>query len=196
MTQDKGGEMMFQRLRARTGLFAPRPAARAGQALYAPVMAQARLPVFYLAGRVADTPTGRFELAVLHLALIERRLRGGDAFTAEAGQALFDAFLSGLDDGLRELGVGDLTVPKTMRRLAEAVYGRFKGLDAALAATDPTALPELLGRTVYAGADPRPVAALAAYVRAADAALTALSLEAVFGESLPWPTPEFEGEAA
>lgn len=185
LTQHKG-EIMVKRW----GLFAERPATAAGKALYPPLMAQARRPVFYLAGGVQDTPTGRFELAALHLAIVERRLRGEPGFGAEAGQALFDAFLSGLDDGLRELGVGDLTVPKTMRGLAEALYGRFKGLDAALASDDAQDLTDLLARTVYRGEGP--AAALAVYVRAADAALTAESLKAVFNAPLPWPEPRFE----
>ena len=49
-------------------------------------------------------------------------------------QALFDAYLSGLDHGLRELAVGDLSVGKTMRQLGEAFYGRGQALDAAMAA--------------------------------------------------------------
>lgn len=177
------GEMMFQRL------FPERPAAAAGRALYTPLIAQARRPVFYLDGGVADTASGRFELYSLHLALVVRRLRGESGFAAEASQALFDAFLAGLDDGLRELGVGDLTVPKKMRRLAEALYGRFRNYDAALAAdAAPDELEALLTRTVYAGTPAAAAPALAAYTRAAGAALQATPVEALFAAPLPWPT--------
>ncbi len=179
------GEMMFQRF------FPQRPAAAAGRALYRPLIDQARRPDFYLAGRVPDTTDGRFELYTLHLALVTRRLKGEGGFAGEASQALFDAFLSGLDAGLRELGVGDLTVPKKMRRLGEAIYGRFRTYDAALAApAGPDALEQALGRTVYAGVEPPPVG-LAAYMRAADTALADISTEALFTEPLPWPTPVF-----
>jgi cytochrome b pre-mRNA-processing protein 3 len=184
------GEMMFQRL------FRERPATAAGRALYAPLIDQARRPAFYLEGRVPDTASGRFELYSLHLALVVRRLRGEGGFAAEASQALFDTFLSGLDDGLRELGVGDLTVPKTMRRLAEALYGRFRGYDAALADdAAPDSLEAMLGRTVYAGVVGPPASALAAFTRAADDALQATPTEALFDRPLPWPAIVFEGPA-
>ncbi len=181
------GEMMFQRF------FQPRPAVAAGRALYTPLVEQARRPAFYLAGRAPDTTDGRFELYTLHLALVVRRLRGEGRWAAEASQALFDTFLSGLDAGLREMGVGDLTVPKKMRKMGAAIYGRFKTYDAALAPdAEAGALEAALGRTVYAGVENAPTAALAAYVRAAAAALAARAVEAILSESLPWPEPAFE----
>jgi len=186
MTQDEDGEMMFQRL------FRERPATAAGRALYTPLIAQARRPAFYVDGRVPDTASGRFELYSLHLALVVRRLRGEDGFVAEASQALFDTFLAGLDDGLRELGVGDLTVPKKMRKLGEALYGRFRGYDAALADdAAPDALEAMLGRTVYAGVEAPPAAALAAYARGAGEALRATATDALFDQPLPWPQTLF-----
>lgn len=180
------GEMMFQRFFA--PLLKPRPAVLAGRALYAPLIEQARRPGFYLAGRAPDTTDGRFELYTLHLSLVIQRLRGAGAFAAEASQELFDAFLFGLDDGLREMGVGDLTVPKKMRKMGAAIYGRFKSYDAALAAdAEPDALETVLCRTVYAGVEAPPAAELAAYVRAAHAALAATPVEALFDGTLPWP---------
>lgn len=177
--------MMFQRI------FGGRPARTAGQALYAPLIEQARRPAFYLAGRVPDTTDGQFEIYVLHLALVVRRLKGGGGFAAEASQALFDAFLAGLDIGLRELGVGDLTVPKKMRKLGEAVYGRFRSYDGALAAdAAPDGLELVLDRTVYAGVEDAPVTALAGYVRRAEAALAAMPVETLLQQPLPWPEVE------
>lgn len=169
-------------------LFRPRPAAAAGRALYAPLIAQARTPAFYREGRVPDTSEGRFEIYTLHLALVARRLRGAGGFAEEANQALFDEFLSGLDAGLREMGVGDLTVPKRMKKLGEAIYGRFRSYDAALVqGAAPEALQEVLARTVYAGVDDAPAAALANYMRRAADALAAVSTEQLFDAPLPWP---------
>ena len=45
-----------------------------------------------------------------------------------------------MDDNLREMGVGDLAVPKQMRRMGEAFYGRAQAYRAALAAADDQAL--------------------------------------------------------
>src|ERR1700761_3820889 len=107
--------MMFQRL------FTLRPGVAAGQALYAPLIEQARKPAFYEGGRVPDTVDGRFELYTLHLTLVARRLRREGEMAAEPSQTLFDTFVSALDDALRELGVGDLSVAKKMRKMGEAI---------------------------------------------------------------------------
>ncbi len=172
---------MFQRL------FAPRAAIAAGRALYAPLISQARSPVFYTAGAVPDTTDGRFEIYTLHLALVLRRLRGEGEMAAEVSQMLFDTFLSGLDDGLREMGVGDLSVGKKMRKLGEAIYGRLKSYDEALKAdASPDALVHVLERTVYLAAPNAPAERLADYVRRTDAALTAADLSCFMNGAIPW----------
>lgn len=169
-------------------LFRPRPAVVAGRALYAPLIEQARNPAFYREGRVPDTNEGRFELYTLHLALVARRLRGAGGFAEEANQALFDEFLSGLDAGLREMGVGDLTVPKRMKKLGEAIYGRFRTYDAALAeGAESAALEQALARIIYAEVEDGPAARLAAYAHGAAQALDAAPTESLFEAPLPWP---------
>jgi cytochrome b pre-mRNA-processing protein 3 len=131
--------------------------------LYAAAVRAARDPALYADLGAPDTPDGRFELYTLFVLLVIERLRAEDKTAAPLAQAVFDAYLAGLDHGLRELAVGDLSVSKTMRRLGEAFYGRGKALDAALAALpDETPLAELVGRTVFSGgpgADPKPLAA-------------------------------------
>ncbi len=107
----------------------PGPARTAGARLYAAVVAQARQPALYAVLGAPDTPDGRFEVYTLHVLLVLARLKGQGPRAAHASQALFDAYLSGLDHGLRELAVGDLSVGKTMRKLGEAFYGRGQGLD-------------------------------------------------------------------
>ena len=131
-------------------LFSPSPAKLAGRALYAHVSAAARRPVFYVEGEAPDTPEGRFEIYLLHLVLVLRRLKGDGPEAKAVSQALFDAFVRGLDDGLREMGVGDLSVGKKMRKLGEAIYGRIRAYDAALAEDRPVeAVAALLTRTLY-----------------------------------------------
>ena len=53
-----------------------------------------------------------------------------------AGQELFDLFCQDIDANFREMGVGDLTVPKNMRQVAEAFYGRARAYEARLQADD------------------------------------------------------------
>ena len=133
--------------------FRRNPARAAGEALYASAADQARRPEFYTSMGAPDTAEGRFELYALHVVLILHRLKG-EAGAAETSQALFDAFARALDDALREMGVGDASVGKKMRKLGEALYGRIKAYDEALGALpDQEALRGVLQRTVLAGAD-------------------------------------------
>src|ERR1700686_992947 len=119
-------------------LFRRGPQARTIDALYGAIVAQARNPGFYLAFDVPDTAEGRFDMIVLHLALFSRRLgraEGPDRAAIQAlSQGVFDMFCRDMDHNLREMGVGDLTVPKKMQKLGEAFYGRLEVYEHALAA--------------------------------------------------------------
>lgn len=117
--------------------------------LYGMIVAQARLPVFYRDYAVADTVNGRFDLIVLHLALVLDRLSEGGVLDP-AGQAVFDLFCQDMDDNLREMGISDLKVPKEMKRMGQAFYGRSKAYVDALG--DRRALVAALSRNIYGGA--------------------------------------------
>lgn len=168
-------------------LLKPRPAVAAGRALYASAVAQARTPELYAALGAPDTPEGRFEVYGVHVYLLLARLKDQGEQAAETSQAVFDAFTSALDHALRELAVGDLTVGKRMRKLAEAFYGRVKGYEAAFAALpDAGPLEGLLGRTVYGGAGAAPLADMAAYVLARRAVLADQPLERILAGEVTW----------
>jgi cytochrome b pre-mRNA-processing protein 3 len=156
-------------------------------ALYGAIVAQARQPAFYTDFGVADSLDGRFDMVVLHVVLATRRLKGS---AAGEQQALFDLFLSDMDRSLREMGVGDLTVPKRMKVMAAAFYGRLEAYGAALEARDGPALADAIARNLFpdAAADTAP-AALAAYAQAAEDAFTATPLEAVLEGRLAFPDP-------
>src|SRR5438034_11506425 len=94
-------------------LFRRNPFQRSIPALYGAIVAQARLPSFYAGYGVPDTLLGRFDMVILHLALVLRRLREAGA-PEPFGQGVFDAFCRDMDHNLREMGVGDLAVPKEM----------------------------------------------------------------------------------
>jgi cytochrome b pre-mRNA-processing protein 3 len=169
-------------------LLRPGPARADGARLYGATVAQARAPALYAALGAPDTPDGRFEVYTLHVLLVLARLKGEGRRAGAAAQALFDAYLSGLDHGLRELAVGDLSVGKTMRKLGEAFYGRAKHYDAALDAEADSELEALIGRTVFEGAgEAGRVDALAAYVRRVRAALAAEPLETLLEGRVDWP---------
>ncbi|MFN3658780.1 MAG: ubiquinol-cytochrome C chaperone family protein [Pseudolabrys sp.] len=159
-------------------------------ALYGTIVAQARLPCFYRDYGVADTVNGRFDLLVLHLVLVLERLVGEAALT-ERSQALFDRFCRDMDDNLREIGIADLKVPKEMRRIGEAFYGRAQAYRTALAAEGDDALAAAVARNVYSGAPPDPAAPrrLAAYMRVALRELRAQQADAIAAGDLRWPDP-------
>jgi cytochrome b pre-mRNA-processing protein 3 len=158
-----------------------------GRALYVRVVEQARRPQLYEDFGCPDTVEGRFELYTLHLVLLLERLRGEGERAAETSQVLFDTYLSALDHALRELGVGDLSVGKKMRKLGEAFYGRGKSYDAALAALpDRQPLVELLARTVYEGGEADKAPALADYLLAQRAALATQPTERLLAGEVRW----------
>lgn len=168
-------------------LFKPRPAVVAGRALYASAVAQARTPALYVDLQTPDTPEGRFELYSLHVYLLLERLKNQGKQAADVAQAVFDTYLSALDHALRELGVGDTSVGKRMRKLGEAFYGRVRSYEEALAALpDTQPLEALIGRTVYAETDASKAPALAAYLTGQRAALAALPLERFYQGEIEW----------
>jgi cytochrome b pre-mRNA-processing protein 3 len=150
-------------------LFRPVPQDGIIASLYGMIVAQARAPLFYRSYGVPDTVNGRFEMVTLHCVLLLRHLEKGPAPARDLGQQVFDRFCTDMDDSMREMGVGDLTVPRKMQRVGEAFYGRQRAYGAALASSGDELLATVLERNVFGGA-PRACGAgrLAAYMRAAD----------------------------
>ena len=130
--------------------------AQAAEAAYAAMLEHIRKPAFYKDYGVPDTFDGRFELLVLHAFLvIERAGSEGQEFA----QALFDVLFADMDQTLREIGIGDMGVPKHMRRMMKAFNGRMHAYHAGPLGT-------ALGRNLY-GTLPQgfiPVEKMAAYV--------------------------------
>jgi cytochrome b pre-mRNA-processing protein 3 len=165
-----------------------RRSARTGtiSALYGAIVAQARLPGFYRDYAVPDTVEGRFELIVLHLALVLDRLAEEPALRA-LGQGVFDLFCQDMDHNLREMGVGDLTVPKQMRRMGGAFYDRAQAYREAIAEAGDEALAEILTRNIYVGAASQQAHRLAAYMREAVGHVKASDQATLAAASLRFP---------
>src|SRR5215813_9921564 len=158
--------------------------------LYGTIVAQARAKPLYQRFGVPDTVNGRLEMVLLHVILLLRRLNeepDGAPDGSPLGQAVFDLFCQDMDDNLREMGVGDLAVPKEMQRIGEAFYGRQAAYLGALASSDPQALVEVLKRNVLEGREG--AQALAGYVRAAACALAAKDSNELRLGNLGFPDP-------
>ena len=159
--------------------------------LYGTIVAQARLPCFYQDYAVADTVNGRFDLIVLHLSLVLDRL-STEPSLRDLWQALFDRFCQDMDHNLREMGISDLKVPKEMRRIGEAFYGRAQAYRTALACADDLLLGEALARNVYDGGPPSQDATvrLSAYIRDAVRSLAGQDSGALAAGTVQFPDPQ------
>jgi cytochrome b pre-mRNA-processing protein 3 len=159
--------------------------------LYGAIVAQARLASFYTSYGVPDTVEGRFDLIVLHLVLLLVRLDRGKDAGRGVGPELFDVFCRDLDGNLREMGVGDLAVPKQMRRFGEAFYGRQAAYLAALGGPDERELEKVLARNIFSGADiGEGTVRLARYVRAALRQFEGQQEDALLRGEVVFPDPE------
>jgi len=161
-------------------------------ALYEEIVAAARRPQFYSDWQVPDTPLGRFEMLSLHLFLFLHRLRDEKGSLRDVAQEVTDHFFREVDHSLRELGIGDMGVPKRMKKLARMFYGRLNAYGQAVDAADEAALAEALKRNI---APDRAVwneaAALAAYVLGANGDLMELSAEELLSGKLRFaPLPQ------
>lgn len=161
--------------------------------LYGVLVGQARNPAFYTDMGVPDTAEGRFEMVALHVHLALRRLRAGGEAGKELGQKLFDVLFDDMDQTLREMGVGDLSVGKKIKALASSFYGRMQAYDEGLADTEGGKLEAALKRNVLPASVEADgyAAALAAYIRRAEAELAAQPVEDILAGRVSFtpPTP-------
>lgn len=134
------------------GFLRSRSTERTVQRLHAGLVVVVRDPVFYRDFGVADTFEGRFEMLALVSSLVVMRLCAAPAPAPALAQELTDRLFQGLDDDMREMGVGDLAVPKKIKKLAASLLGRRSAYAGALEGRDETTLREALARNVFGGA--------------------------------------------
>ncbi|MES1157201.1 MAG: ubiquinol-cytochrome C chaperone family protein [Alphaproteobacteria bacterium] len=138
-----------------------------------------RQPNFFGPERVADTLEGRFELMTVNAVLALIRLRQEPAL-APLGQEFTDQLFRHFDAGLREAAVGDLAVPRRMRKIAGAFYGRLDVYSKALVADDLPELAEALGRNALNVSSAAFAPVLAAYMSACAKQQAAAPTDALF----------------
>lgn len=172
-------------------LLKPRAAKAAGSTLYAAAVAQARRPEFYLEMGVEDRVDARFELYTLHVVLLVQRLQGQGEQAQEVSEALFETYVSALDDALREMGVGDLSLAKKIRKLGEALLGRTKAyVEALTPEPDAEALTGIVARNVFADeAAAERAGPVVDYILRAHGALVAQPLKQILEGRPAWPQP-------
>jgi cytochrome b pre-mRNA-processing protein 3 len=150
--------------------------------IYGRLVTQARQRAFYAELGVPDTPEGRLELVMLHVVLMLRRLATEGESAAVLARSLTETFVRDMDDCLREMGVGDLTVAKKVKQAAAALFDRNRDYGAALERPDRAALSDLLTHHLLGGATgtghPHRIAD---YAMSSAAGLSALSLSDIAG---------------
>lgn len=148
--------------------------------LYDMAVTQSRLPAFYEALGVTDSIDGRFDLLTVHIFLIMDRLGALGPEGRKTGQALFDRMFRAMELNLREAGVGDLGVPKHIKKMMKAFNGRLHSYAGAISAQNPDALQLALTRNVYRAegeAIPAGVFDLTDYVLSVHRAFESMTLE-------------------
>ena len=153
-------------------------------ALYGVVVEQARRPALYQDYGVPDTLDGRFDMVVFHLTLVIDRLRHPDRSVTAQAQALFDLFVADMDRNLRQIGVGDNSVPRKMKNIGQSFYGRF---GAYTRAKDRSALAAAVRRNVFPDGENGAAVRLADYYMAGRALLAAHSADDIASGSIVWP---------
>jgi cytochrome b pre-mRNA-processing protein 3 len=172
--------------------FNPTASAKIAREIYLLIVAKARQPYFYDRLGVPDTVDGRFDMITLHAILVIERLARTGRATKGLSQQIFDEMFADMDRSLREMGAGDLSVGKKVRKMAEVFYGRARAYRAALAQEGDDALAAALARNVYGGEGARPENAprLARYVMAVAKSLSALPESDIHAGILQFPDPE------
>ena len=110
--------------------------------LYYQIVDISRDKSFYSVCEVPDTTDGRFEILLLHLIILMRKLKR-DSFEP-LSQSIVDLMFSSIDLSFREEGVGDLSIPKKMKKVGMVFYGRSSSLEQILDISDITRKRNLL----------------------------------------------------
>lgn len=169
-----------------------RAALQKARLIYRKMMTQARLSFFYESCGVPDTIDGRFEIVILHAALLTERLSTEKTDQADqVAQAVFDVMFRDMQQALRNIGVGDLAVPHHIKRMMKGFQGRamaYRTSEGDLEATQ-----EVLKRNLFATAetaDPAHIGWFVAYMDKTRAALRNAQAEHVIDAVFDWPVPE------
>lgn len=114
-------------------------------ALYEGLVEAARHPALFTRCALPDTVMGRFESLSIQVFLFLARCRD-DGQAGALAQDLVDRFMIDVEDSIRQIGVGDVAVPKRMRKLAGMFYERVAAYDPPLSASDAAGLGAALTR--------------------------------------------------
>lgn len=145
-----------------------------------------RDPRYYEECGVPDTIDGHFDMLVWHVALVMKRFQSEGQWGEDASQVLFDVMFVNIDRNLREAGIGDLGVPRHMRRMMKGFNGRALHYRDALENNDMSALDDSVRRNIFGTVDhpdKEHVGLLMKEMKDFDGALLKMSLEKIWNLS-------------
>lgn len=153
--------------------------------IYDEIVKQARNPWFYAECGAPDTVEGRFELLTIHVYLVLQRLKNQGEEATQLSQKIFDVFFENMDDSLREMGVGDLSVGKKIRIMAEAFYGRVGAYEECINKQSVKPLSQAISRNVFAKENAAGATAIADYLRQAKAMFEKTPIDKILSGEIP-----------
>ncbi|MEI8395247.1 MAG: ubiquinol-cytochrome C chaperone family protein [Rhodospirillaceae bacterium] len=163
---------------------------------YHRVVDQSRLPDFYRVCGVPDTLDGRFDMLAVHAFLVMHRLKGRGISAERFSRRLFETMITDMDRTMREMGVGDMGVPRHVKAMAQGFNGRIHAYNDALAAPGDEALLVALDNNLYGtvlSPDAAMLALLAGYIRSAVTCLEEQTLDRILAGDLQFPALSLDG---
>jgi len=159
--------------------------------LYGSLMTHARSPVFFTQFGVPDTVMGRFDMLSLHIYLLARRFReDGSALAQDLSQEIFDLYVYDVERALRELGIGDTSVPKKKKKMIRSFYGQIDDFDELLNKQDFGELSQKVEARYLAeteNSDPQPITH---YMISTEAHLANTDIKKIMSNDISWLEPE------
>lgn len=158
--------------------------------LLSQIVAQSRRAEFYRDGGVPDTLEGRFEMMVVAAFPVFYRLKGQGERADRLAQLLFDRMFREIDISLREMGVGDLKVPRKIKAMAQGFYGRVVAYERALGVDDRAALEDAVARNVFSTLETTPEPKCVTYItdvlESGFESVKAMKIEDIMSGKLPY----------
>lgn len=130
-------------------------------------------------------------MIVLHVFLLADRLNRTSAEGARLALYVSEAFVGDMDDSMREMGVGDLTVPKKVKKAAAGLMERATAYRAALGGDDDAGLARLLTSNLPSLQVPC-AARIAGYIRRQHAHLQRLDFDRLMSTDAPFDIAALE----
>ena len=161
------------------------------QRLLKSIIEQSRSEVLFSKFGVPDTVMGRFDMLSLHTYLFSRRLlkEKDQGLAGALNQEVFDLFVEDVERALREIGIGDTTVPKRKKKMIRSFFGQIEDFDPVLDDGDASDFMDRVKRRFLTDSKDNPKL-LGNYIKDTEAWLESQPMEAILAGDLVWNNPK------